>query len=46
MLFGRHIGFMLIRNGHTWLIVIDNENLDIDTKLGFLSGMVPKLLDI
>ena len=25
---------------------LDNENLGIDTKVGFLSGMVPKLLDI
>ena len=25
---------------------LGNENLGIDTKIGFLSGMVPKLLDI
>ena len=24
----------------------DNQNLGRDTKIGFLSGMVPKLLDI
>ena len=28
------------------MVYIDNENLGIDTKIGFLSGMVPKLLDI
>ena len=25
---------------------LDNQNLGIDTKIGFISGMVPKLLDI
>ena len=25
---------------------LDNENLGLDTKIGFLSGMVPKILDI
>ena len=28
------------------IVFLNNENLDIDTKLGFLSGMVPTLLDI
>ena len=28
------------------IIFIDNQNLVIDTKIGFLSGTVPKLLDI
>ena len=28
------------------IFYLDNENLGIDTKIGFLSGMVPKLLDI
>ena len=51
MLFGSHIGFMLIMIGHTWMIFyliffLDNQNLGIDTKIGFLSGTVPKLLDI
>ena len=28
------------------IVYLDNENLSIDTKIGFLSGMVPKLLYI
>ena len=28
------------------IVYIDNENLGLDTKIGFLSGMVPILLDI
>ena len=28
------------------ILYLDNENLGIDTKIGFLSGMVSKLLDI
>ena len=28
------------------ILFLDNQNLAIDTKIGFLSGMVPKLLDI
>ena len=29
------------------IVFLDNENLGLDTKIvGFLSGMVPKLLDI
>ena len=28
------------------IVFLDNENLGIDAKIGFLSGMVPKLLDI
>ena len=28
------------------IVFLDNQNLGIDTKIGFLSGMVPKLLDI
>ena len=28
------------------IVCHDNENLVIDTKIGFLSGMVPKLLAI
>ena len=28
------------------IVFLDNENLGIYTKIGFLSGMVPKLLDI
>ena len=28
------------------IVYLDNENLGIDIKIGFLSGMVPKLLDI
>ena len=28
------------------IVYCDKQNLDIDTKIGFLSGMVPKLLDI
>ena len=28
------------------ILFLENENLCIDTKIGFLSGMVPKLLDI
>ena len=28
------------------LVLLDYDNLGIDTKIGFLSGMVPKLLDI
>ena len=27
------------------IVFFDNQNLGIDTKIGFLSGMVPKLLD-
>ena len=27
-------------------VFLDNENLGIDTKIDFLSGLVPKLLDI
>ena len=28
------------------IVYHDNENLGIDTKIGFLSGMVPKLFNI
>ena len=28
------------------LVFLDNDNIGIDTKISFLSGMVPKLLDI
>ena len=28
------------------IVYLDNENLSIDTKIGFLSGIIPKLLDI
>ena len=28
------------------IVYLDDENLSIGTKIGFLSGMVPKLLDI
>ena len=28
------------------IVFLVDENLGIDTKIGFLSGMVPKLLDI
>ena len=28
------------------IVFLDYDNLGIDTKIGFLSGMVPKLLDI
>ena len=28
------------------IVFLDNENLGIDTTIGFLSGMVQKLLDI
>ena len=28
------------------IVFLDNQNLGIDTKIGLLSGMVPKLLDI
>ena len=28
------------------MVFLDNENLGIDTKIDFLSGMVPTLLDI
>ena len=28
------------------IVFLDNQNLGIDTKIGFLSGTVPKLLDI
>ena len=28
------------------IVFLYNQNLGIDTKIGFLSGMVPKLLDI
>ena len=28
------------------ILYLDNENLGIDTKIGFVSGMVPKLIDI
>ena len=28
------------------IVFFGNQNLGIDTKIGFLSGMVPKLLDI
>ena len=28
------------------IFFLDNQNLGIDTKIGFLSGTVPKLLDI
>ena len=45
---GRHIGFMLIRTGHTWLIFVflGNQNLCIDTQILFLRGLVLKLLHI
>ena len=29
-----------------FIVFLDNQNLGIDTKIGVLSGMVPKLLDI
>ena len=32
-------------NGHL-IVYLDNENLGINTKIGFLSGLVPNLLDI
>ena len=28
------------------IVYLDDENIGINTKIGFLSGMVPKLLDI
>ena len=28
------------------IVFLDNENLGIDTKIGILNRMVPKLLDI
>ena len=28
------------------IVFLDNENLGIDTKIGFLSGMVLKILEI
>ena len=28
------------------IVFLDNRNLGIDTKIGFLNGTVPKLLDI
>ena len=28
------------------IVFLDNENLGINTKIGFLSGTVPKLLNI
>ena len=28
------------------IVILDKENLGIDTKTGFLIGMVPKQLDI
>ena len=28
------------------IVFLGNENIGIDAKIGFLSGMVPKLLDI
>ena len=28
------------------LVFLDNDNIGIDTKISFLSGMVPMLLDI
>ena len=28
------------------IVFLDNQNLGLDTKIGFLSGTVPKLLDI
>ena len=28
------------------IVFLDNENLGIDTKIGFLSGTISKLLDI
>ena len=32
--------------GFHLIVLLGNQNLGIDTKIGFLSGMVPKLLDI
>ena len=32
--------------GFHLIVFIDNQNLGIDTKIGFLSGTVSKLLDI
>ena len=29
-----------------FIVFLDNEDLSIDTKIGFLNGMIPKLLDI
>ena len=43
MLFGSHIGFM--SDFHS-IVFLDSQNLGIDTKIGFLSGTVSKLLDI
>ena len=45
MLFGSHIGFVLMRI-NTWIdfhliFFLDNQNLGIDIKIGFLSGTVP-----
>ena len=34
-----------MRDSHL-IVFFDNENLGIDTRIGFLSYMVPKLLDI
>ena len=50
MLFGSHIGFMrkewsYMTDFHL-IVFLDNQNLGIDTKIGFLSGTVSKLLDI
>ena len=33
-------------NDFLLIFFLDNQNLGIDTKIGFLSGTVPKLLDI
>ena len=51
MLYGRHIGFYADKEWSYMtdchlVVFLDNENLGIDSKIGFLSGMVPKLLDI
>ena len=33
-------------NDFQWIFFLDNQNLGIDTTIYFLSGTVPKLLDI
>ena len=33
-------------NDFNLIFFFDNQNLGIDTKIGFLSGTLPKLLDI
>ena len=49
MLFGSHIGFFkewsYMTDFHL-IVFLDNKNLGIDTKIGFISGTVLKVLDI